>query len=110
MFKNPGSKIINVAAIFFALQILGLIGLTVYIVIAGAWLALIAVAIYAFMAWWSTVQLLALAEAAEESRHAAVQATDAVSKLRQVLEALETEDMNALPTWKRLELERMRKQ
>ena len=110
MFKNPGSKIINVAAIFFALQILGLVGLTVYIVIAHAWLALIVVAIYAFMAWWSTIQLLALAEAAEESRQAAVQATEAVGKLRQVLSALEAEDINKLPTWKRLELERTRNQ
>ena len=38
----------------------------------------------------------------------AVQASDAVSKLRRVLDALEGEDTSKHPTWKRVELERMK--
>lgn len=110
MFKNPGSKIINVAAIFFALQIMGLVGMVVYAIVAKVWLILPVALVYGFIAWWSTIQLLALAQATEASRQAAEQATDAVAKLRQIVYILEGEDTSNLPTWKRLEIERKKNQ
>jgi len=122
MFENPGGKLRWIAIWFFIIAMIGAVGMVVgsfFFFESGGWILLISAVAEAFVAWVSTVAMLALADAAEGAVEAAEKATELIQMLGEKehkveatikkTEKIETIAVNPdgkLPAWQRVEMEK----